>query len=270
MDKYFTIGEISKLFNLPIKTLRYYDERGLVKPAYINKENNYRYYSVEQFIVFDVIKNSKMMGMSLEEIKSIIDVNLSLENTLDLIDKQTKLLEKRISELSQIKNSMERVRNNIVDALKYNNNAIFTKYNEERKYISYGIMSKTVDELEINLRKVILDIENKRKEVYSSFGTSTSFELFKSENKIVSNDIRYFIEYDEDIDNYDILPKGQYLCIVLDDNSNNKEPYYRKLVDYIIDNNIEIAGDFNETWIFPRIWHEKKEVTLVKIEILIK
>ncbi|WP_160690793.1 MerR family transcriptional regulator [Clostridium sp. C2-6-12] len=71
MDKYFTIGEISKLFNLPIKTLRYYDERGLVKPAYINKENNYRYYSVEQFIVFDVIKNSKKMGMSLEEIKSM-------------------------------------------------------------------------------------------------------------------------------------------------------------------------------------------------------
>ena len=69
MNKYFTIGEISKLFNLPIKTLRYYDERGLVKPAYINKENNYRYYSVnkennyryysvEQFILFDVIKNS--------------------------------------------------------------------------------------------------------------------------------------------------------------------------------------------------------------------
>lgn len=269
MDKYFTIGEISKLFNLQIKTLRYYDERGLVKPAYINKENNYRYYSVEQFIVFDVIKNSKKMGMSLEEIKSMIDINLSLENTIDLIDKQTKLLEKRIFELSQIKDSMEKVHYNIVDALKYDNNA-FIKYNQERKYISYDFISKTVDELEINLRKVILDIENKRKEVYSSFGTSTSFEFFKNENKIVNNDIRYFIECDDGIDNYDVLPKGNYLSILLDDNSNNKEQYYRKLVNYIIDNNIDVVGDFNETWIFPRIGQDKKEVTLVRIEILIK
>ncbi len=164
---------------------------------------------------------------------------------------------------------MEKVHYNIVDTLKYDNNA-FIKYNEERKYISYDFISKTVDELEINLRKVILDIENKRKEVYSSFGTSTSFELFKNENKMVNNDIRYFIECDDYIDNYNILPKGNYLSIVLDDNSNNKEQYYRKLVNYMIDNNIEVVGDFNETWIFPRIGKDKKEVTLVKIEILIK
>ncbi|ACD51311.1 MerR family transcriptional regulator [Clostridium botulinum] len=157
MDKYFTIGEISKLFNLPIKTLRYYDQRGLIKPAYINKENNYRYYSVEQFIVFDVIKYSKMMGMSLDEIKNLININLPLENTLDLIEKQTKLLKKRINELSDIKNSMEKVHNNIADALNYDND-VFIKYNEERKYVSYGFISKTVDELEVNLRKVVLDI----------------------------------------------------------------------------------------------------------------
>lgn len=270
MDKYFTIGEISKLFNLPIKTLRYYDERGLVKPAYINKENNYRYYSVEQFIVFDVIKNSKMMGMSLEQIKSMIDVNISLENTINLIDKQTKLLEEKILELSQIKNSMEKVYNNIVDALKYKENNVFIEYNEERKYISYKFISKTVDELEVNLRKVILDIENKRKEVYSSFGTSIDFELFNNENKIVNKDIRYFIEGDDEIEDYDTLPQGNYLSIVLDDNSNNKEPYYSKLVEYIRDNNIEVASDFNEIWIFPRIGEGKKEATLVKVEILIK
>lgn len=269
MDKYFTIGEISKLFNLPIKTLRYYDQIGLIKPAYINKENKYSYYSVEQFIIFDVIKYSKMMGMSLEKIKSLIDINLPLENTLNLLEKQTKLLGKRINELYEIKNSMEKVHNNISDALNYDND-VFIKYNEERKYVSYGFISKTVDELEVNLRKVVLDIQSKRKEVYSSFGTSTGFEVFKNENKIINYDIRYFIDCDEYIENYKILPKGNYLSIVLDDNSNNKEPYYCKLADYIIDNNIEVVGDFNETWIFPRIGKDKKEVTLVKIEILIK
>ena len=50
METYFSVGEISKLTNVPIQTLRYYDKMGLLKPAYINEQNNYRYYSVNQFM----------------------------------------------------------------------------------------------------------------------------------------------------------------------------------------------------------------------------
>lgn len=32
--KYFSIGEIAKISNMPIKTIRYYDEIGLLKPAF--------------------------------------------------------------------------------------------------------------------------------------------------------------------------------------------------------------------------------------------
>lgn len=44
MSTYFTIGEISKFSNISIKILRYYDKIGLLKLAYITKENKYRYY----------------------------------------------------------------------------------------------------------------------------------------------------------------------------------------------------------------------------------
>lgn len=47
MATYFTIGEISKLFNISLKTLRYYDEIGLLKPAY-------KYYN----ILLDYIKEN--------------------------------------------------------------------------------------------------------------------------------------------------------------------------------------------------------------------
>ena len=49
MKDLFTIGEMSKLFNINIKTLRYYDEIDLFKPIIIDRTNNYRYYSTEQF-----------------------------------------------------------------------------------------------------------------------------------------------------------------------------------------------------------------------------
>ena len=41
METYFSVGEISKLTNVPIQTLIYYDKMGLLKPAYINEQNNY-------------------------------------------------------------------------------------------------------------------------------------------------------------------------------------------------------------------------------------
>ena len=48
MKEFYTIGEISKIFNIPSATLRYYDSIGLLCPWEIG-ENNYRYYSKAQF-----------------------------------------------------------------------------------------------------------------------------------------------------------------------------------------------------------------------------
>ncbi|WP_408637159.1 MerR family transcriptional regulator [Paeniclostridium hominis] len=42
---------------------------GLLKPKYINQENNYRYYSIEQLTTIDLIKLFKSTGMSLNVIK---------------------------------------------------------------------------------------------------------------------------------------------------------------------------------------------------------
>ena len=50
MKKYFTIGEMSKLHNISIETLRHYDRFGILKPEYINEKTGYRYYSTKSFI----------------------------------------------------------------------------------------------------------------------------------------------------------------------------------------------------------------------------
>ncbi len=41
-----SIGEFSKISHLTMKTLRYYDEIGLLKPAFIDPKNGYRYYDI--------------------------------------------------------------------------------------------------------------------------------------------------------------------------------------------------------------------------------
>ena len=47
-NKMLSIGAFSKISNVTTKTLRYYDEIGLIKPVYVNDENGYRYYSTSQ------------------------------------------------------------------------------------------------------------------------------------------------------------------------------------------------------------------------------
>jgi len=63
------IGEFSKLTGVPIRTLRYYDEIDLFKPAEIDLFTDYRYYKEEQVEDLELINKLKSVGFSLEEIK---------------------------------------------------------------------------------------------------------------------------------------------------------------------------------------------------------
>ena len=69
MKEFFSIGEVSKLFDINKKTLRYYDVIDLFKPSFVNKENKYRYYTLDQFQYLETIKYLKELGLSLEKIK---------------------------------------------------------------------------------------------------------------------------------------------------------------------------------------------------------
>ena len=95
----FSIGEMSKLHNISIQTLRYYDKIGLLKPAYINEKNNYRYYTIDQFIVVDMIKHCKLMGLSLDEIKDLIGTDITPESIYKILEKQEESIERKIREL---------------------------------------------------------------------------------------------------------------------------------------------------------------------------
>lgn len=68
-----SIGEFSKICEVSTKTLRYYDEIGLIHPDEINPENGYRYYSIKQLTKMLFINRLKSYHFSLEEIKDILE-----------------------------------------------------------------------------------------------------------------------------------------------------------------------------------------------------
>lgn len=265
MSTYFTIGEISKFFNISIKTLRYYDEIGLLKPAYINKENKYRYYCVEQFMKIDLIKHFKITGMSLDVIKNILNSECSIELVLENIKKQSNILEEKINELTVVKTYLDNLENNISQNIEYGLDEVFIRHNEERQYMKYEVISNNLEELDINLREIILDLEKKQNEVYAQMGSTVSYDKLKNDSKILYKGFKAFCK---DENNINILPEGEYITLIFEGALKGSIHHYRKILDYIEDNNIEVVGDFNEIWIMPKIDENLEEKSLVKIEIL--
>ena len=67
MDQYYTTGEFARMAHVTIRTIRYYDKKGLLKPSFIN-ESGYRMYSDEDFLKLQKILSLKYLGFSLNEI----------------------------------------------------------------------------------------------------------------------------------------------------------------------------------------------------------
>ncbi len=67
-DKLLSIGEVSKLKGVGIKSLRYYERIGIFSPAYINPDTGYRYYSMTQMMELDVIITCIELGIPLKEL----------------------------------------------------------------------------------------------------------------------------------------------------------------------------------------------------------
>lgn len=73
----YKIGDFSNLVNISIRTLRYYDEIGLLKPEFVDKFTNYRYYTEDNVVEAQFITSLKEVGFTLQE---IIDYKIFLNN----------------------------------------------------------------------------------------------------------------------------------------------------------------------------------------------
>ncbi len=72
MSQYMSIGKVSKLKNVSIKSLRYYDQIGILKPAFVNTETNYRYYTENQLYLLDAITVCIKLGIPLKDLNNYV------------------------------------------------------------------------------------------------------------------------------------------------------------------------------------------------------
>ncbi|KUP09418.1 hypothetical protein Q75_00395 [Bacillus coahuilensis p1.1.43] len=103
----YKIGEFSKITSLTVKTLHYYDDEGILKPAERQKDTGYRYYNEKDFKKAQLIRLLRAMDFSIAEIK---DVMGQYEEDMDVsyfIREKRQILEGKIQSYRAIQKKMD-------------------------------------------------------------------------------------------------------------------------------------------------------------------
>jgi effector-binding domain-containing protein len=92
------IGDFSKLSRVSVKTLRYYDEVGLLSPIETDRATGYRYYSLDQLPRLNRILALKDLGFSLEQIAQALEGGVTLEQLRGMLQLKQAEQQQRVQE----------------------------------------------------------------------------------------------------------------------------------------------------------------------------
>ena len=107
----FKISEFSRLSRIPLQTLRYYDQLGILKPAMTDESTGYRYYYAEQLLEINRIVIYKELGFTLQQIARLLHEDISTEQIRGMLRlKESEIARRLDMERSRLVRVKERMR----------------------------------------------------------------------------------------------------------------------------------------------------------------
>ncbi|KRK79830.1 MerR family transcriptional regulator [Companilactobacillus nodensis] len=246
MNQLFTIGQLSKLFNVKIPTLRYYDEAGLLKPAKVDSATNYRYYSTEQFERLNVIKYFRALNLSIESIKDFFDARdiSTLEKLLReqqiKVDQQIQTLQsvnKRIStRLSQVESAEKAVLDQVELVSLPKIPVIYLRQDYQLS-----------EDIELPLTTMRQQYKLDKSIFLGKIALSMARENLIDNKYDHYNGILLILEAGDEGEATATLPAGSYLRVRFHGMHDNAAKSYQQLIQFCEDHLLTITGDAVET-----------------------
>jgi len=273
MENRFTIGQMSKLHNIPVKTLRFYDEIGLFKPAEVDKNSGYRYYSVEQFKVLDIINYLKMFGVPLKEIKKQIS-NRDIRSFLETMHHHKKLTEDAINELEKAKKKLEERIREMERALELDTlDEPMLKTAGEKTVILLREKIRSIFELEISLRKLKSQARIPASIFIGKVGFTLPLEHVLQQKHEYSSIFLILEEAEtvgEETDLMFVIPEGLYAVLYFRGTHMHSQPHVQKLYEYILAKGYRVASDFFIRTIIDQYISANPGEHLTEIRVLVE
>lgn len=149
-NKLLTIGQFAAMHGINKKTLMWYNEIGLFRPASVNPENGYRYYDYHQSPVLETILLLRDLDVSIHEIQDFMK-DRSAGNLKQLLEEKMADLDKQIAHLQAVRTTLSAHRQNMDTLLTMDLSEISVVEREERCLVTVGIDRGTSFEREVEL-----------------------------------------------------------------------------------------------------------------------
>lgn len=145
----YTVNKLAKLSGVSIRTLHFYDEIGLLKPAFYG-ENRYRYYKEEQLLMLQQILFYREIGFPLDEIQVII--NSSDFDKVEALNSHKKVLEKNLNQTKQLLKTIDKTISHLIGENTMRDAEIFEGFdlNKQNEYEQYLVKNGKATQAQID------------------------------------------------------------------------------------------------------------------------
>lgn len=220
--KLLSIGEVAKLTDASIHSLRYYERIKILNPAHIDPDSGYRYYSFEQIILIKIIMVCVELDIPLKELTRFSD-SMETIDYVSLLDYGKEIAQKKLKGIERAIKFIEDMKSKIIFANKYHQGQeLYKRHIPEKTYYvtSYEQSFENTDPLEIVKIFMAFDYRNIEYD-----GELIEYGLMCEYSP--SGIRRYaFIEIEtrSDMVETKIIPGGTYFCKLNDEISIEKSP----------------------------------------------
>lgn len=264
-DKLLTIGQFASLHGINKKTLMWYDEIGLFKPAAVNPINGYRCYNYHQSAVLETILLLRELDVSIGEIQGFMKKR-SAESLKNLLEEKLQALDLQIMHLKAVRNTLYSRCQDMVTLLTMDLSQIAVIDKQEQYLVTVDIDRDVTFEKEVEL----ITAETARYHLGrlhdASYGSM--IPVASLHNGDFDDYTKLFIEipFLEKKKGLHMQPGGKYLRAFHKGGWDQMPQRYREILDYAHGHGLALSGYSYEKGINETVAEETKDY-IVQIEI---
>ncbi len=239
MEKYFKIGEISRLYHIGVDSLRYYEEIGVIVPH--RAESGYRLYSIHDIWRLNVIRELRELNFSMEEIKRYLNCH-TVDSTLHLLEQEQDKICAKLQMLMELQTNVQQRMQTIRSALECPMHQITVKNYSVRHCFSISEGYTNEDEMDVLIKR-LLNIDQERFYVIGNNQIGTVISLEKAQS---NGAVQYQSVFIMDEHGRDALPGGLYLSVSYRGRYDQSAEWIQALLSYAGEHHLKPTGDLLE------------------------
>lgn len=279
MTEYYTVGELAKIYNISVHTLRFYDKKEVFQPSTKNVATGYRYYTPDQLYQLDLLLFLRELGFPVHDAGDIMSRVSSRSELRDVLGQQRSVIEEQIAALEAIRDKLLRADSKFAN-LQPELNVIRIRWVTSRVFMPMYAPDLPADGEARHFK--FKEIISRNSKFLSSHDTVPEIRgigaVAYREDFVRQQRIRYNYIFVE-LDNMELaegappptyLEAGNYLTCRFGGQEGQRAAAYKKMEDYIQAHDLKVGQWYVEDTIGADLppMRQEDEITELQIQLL--